>query len=714
MRQILQDLKSGETLLADVPASSPRAGYLTIRTASSLVSAGTERMVTDFAKASLLQKARQQPDKVRAVIDKARTDGVLATYDAVTSKLGQPIPLGYCNAGRVLAVGAGVEGFSVGDRVVSNGHHAEVVQVPKNLCAKIPHGVSDDQAAFTVIASIGLQGIRLIQPTLGEVVVVSGLGLIGLIAVQLLAANGCRVLGFDPNAERVAQARAFGAEAHALEDGVDPVEIAAAATSGRGVDAVLITAATSSNALIKQAANMCRVRGRVVLTGVIGLELDRADFYAKEISFQVSCSYGPGRYDPAYEDQGQDYPLGFVRWTEQRNFEAILDLMARGRLETAPLITHRAPFSEAPQAYDKLSDPTQIGILLDYASDQTDDVLLAPAVTVVPEAPTPGARTVGLIGAGGFTQGVMLPAIKSAGGTIAAVATRQGQSGSIAARRANIARSVTDHKLLLEDPAIPAVMITTPHNSHASLVTESLRAGKAVFVEKPLCLSEAELEEIVALRREIAASGAPVPMVMVGFNRRFAPLAVKMKSGIGTRKGPGFGHFLVNAGAIPADHWTQDADVGGGRIIGEACHFIDFLVFLTGSLVTTVTAFKQTPDGEDLEDNVAISLGFADGSIGQVSYIANGHKGFPKERCTWMAGGRVLELDNFRRLTGHGAPSGRGMRQNKGHTEEVGAFLDALEQGAPAPIPWEQVENVTRATFAAVRSMRADGERIVL
>ncbi|MEM9140915.1 MAG: zinc-binding alcohol dehydrogenase, partial [Pseudomonadota bacterium] len=420
MKQILQNLKSGETLLADVPAMAPRAGYLTIRTSTSLVSAGTERMVTDFAKASMIQKARQQPDKVKAVLDKARTDGVLATYEAVTAKLDQPIPLGYCNAGRVLAVGAGVEGFQVGDRVVSNGHHAEVVQVPQNLCAKIPDGVTDDQAAFTVIASIGLQGIRLIQPTLGEVVAVSGLGLIGLIAVQLLAANGCRVLGFDPNPDRVAEARALGAEAHALADGVDPVEIATEATGGRGVDAVLITAATSSNALIKQAANMCRMRGRVVLTGVIGLELDRADFYNKEISFQVSCSYGPGRYDPNYEDRGQDYPIGFVRWTEQRNFEAILALMQAGRLKTDQLITHRAPFADAPQAYDKLSDATQIGILLDYASDQPDKTLLAQAVTVVADAARPGPRSLGLIGAGGFTQAVMLPAIKGAQGTIAA------------------------------------------------------------------------------------------------------------------------------------------------------------------------------------------------------------------------------------------------------------------------------------------------------
>ena len=693
---------------------APRRGHLTIRTTASLISAGTERMVTDFAKAGMISKARQQPEKVRQVLDKVRTDGLMTTYEAVTAKLDQPLPLGYCNTGRVIAVGDGVEGFEIGDRVASNGAHAEVVQVPQNLCAKIPDGVADDQAAFTVISSIALQGIRLIQPTLGEVVVVSGLGLIGLIAVQLLVANGCRVIGFDPNADRVAQARALGADAHALAEGVDPVQLATDATRGRGVDAVLITAATKSSALIKQAANMCRMRGRVVLTGVIGLELDRNDFYTKEISFQVSCSYGPGRYDPSYEDQGQDYPLGFVRWTEQRNFEAILDLMAAGRLNAAQLITHRAPFAEAAQAYEKLSDADQIGILLEYDQSQPEADLMVPTVTVAAGTATKGPRTLGLIGAGNFTQVTMLPAIKSGGGTIAAVATRQGQSGSIAARRAGIEKSVSDHQILLDDPAIPSVMITTPHNSHAKLVMDTMRAGKNCFVEKPLCLSEAELDEICALRAELATQRGTAPMVFVGFNRRFAPLAQKMRAATQNRNAPGFGHYLANAGAIPADHWTQDPATGGGRIIGEACHFIDFLTFLAGSPITTVTALKQAPQGQDLEDNVAITLGFADGSVGQVAYIACGNKGFPKERCTWMYDGKVLELDNFRKLTGFGAKGGSGMRQNKGHAEEVRAFLDAVEAGRDAPITWAETENVMRATFAAVRSMRAGGEAITL
>lgn len=714
MRTLLQDLKSGELLVENAPSPRVGAGMVLIRTNRSLISAGTERMLASFAKGGYLSKARQQPEKVKQVIDKAKTDGLVATYEGVMDKLSQPMPMGYCNAGVVMAVGAGVTEFAVGDRVASNGRHAEVVGVPKNLCAKIPDDVSDETASFTVISSIALQGLRLVEPTLGETVVVSGLGLIGLIAVQLLVANGCRVVGFDYSAQRVEQARAFGAEAHLLDESSDPVAIAMAASNGRGVDAVLITAATKSDALISQSAQMCRQRARIVLTGVIGLDLKREDFYEKEISFRVSCSYGPGRYDPNYEEGGQDYPLGYVRWTQQRNFEAVLELMRAGRLDVAPLVTRRHAFAEAPEAYAGLNDSSAIGIVLEYDEAQEEDALRAPSVAMTPAALTKTSGAFGVIGAGPFTQMKLLPGLKKAGATVRSIASSQGVSGSVAAKRFDVGESVSDHRLILDDDAVSTVIISTPHNTHARLTVEAMRAGKHVFVEKPLCLTGPELDNIIAEREAIAADKGTAPLVMVGFNRRFAPSAIAMKDAMKGRVGPAFTSFLCNAGFIPADNPYQDPEVGGGRIIGEACHFIDFVAWLTDSPITSVTAMKQEPaSGPDLEDNVAITLGFADGSVAQVAYIATGAKSYPKERCTAMWDGKVAELDNFMKTKTYGVKGGgRFMRQDKGHDAELAALKAFAEGKGDAPISFEQTVNTMRATFAAVESMR-DGGRAV-
>jgi predicted dehydrogenase/threonine dehydrogenase-like Zn-dependent dehydrogenase len=703
MRLILQSLKTGSIELVEAPAPACKVGHLLIATQSSIISAGTERMLVEFGQANLLDKARSQPDKVRQVLAKVKTDGLLPTVDAVFSKLDQPLALGYCNAGVVLAVGAGVSGFQVGDRVVSNGKHAEIVSVPQNLCARIPEGVTGETAAFTVLASIGLQGIRLAQPTLGERVVVIGLGLIGLLTVQLLAANGCQVLGIDFNQERLDLAAQSGAQTVNLSAGTDPVAAGLAFSQGQGVDAVLITAATSSSEPVHQAAQMSRKRGRIVLVGVTGLELSRADFYEKELTFQVSCSYGPGRYDPNYEEKGQDYPFGFVRWTEQRNFEAVLDLMAGGQLDVAPLISHRIPLAEAQRAYQLLTDdPQALGIVLTYPETEPDlrRALPVAAVAVPAGSSVGGTAICGVLGAGNFASRVLLPALAKTEARLHTIASGGGTSAAIAARKFKFAQASSDTAALLQDETVNTLFILTRHNNHARLTAEALQAGKHVFVEKPLALNREQLALV-----EQAVTNAPDRQLLVGFNRRFAPLAQQMRSLLRGRVEPLSLIYTVNAGMIPPDHWTQDPGVGGGRIIGEGCHFIDFLRFLVGQPIVGVTAHRMGGRSAVCEDKMSILLDFADGSMGTVHYLANGSKQFPKERVELFSEGRNLVLDNFHSLKGYGWPgfrSKRLWRQDKGHQAEVNAFVERVQQGGDWLIPWEELKEVTLATFIAV------------
>lgn len=710
MRQILQNLSSGsaELVLAPVPATG--AGQVLIHTRTSLISAGTERMLVDFGRASYLQKARQQPEKVRMVLEKARTDGLLTTVDAVRSKLAQPLPLGYCNVGVVAEVGSGVQELKPGDRVASNGPHADVVRVGKNLCARVPDAVDDDSAAFTVLASIGLQGMRLLRPTLGESVVVTGAGLIGLLAVQLLRAQGCRVLAIDFDAHKLALARQFGAETCNPAAGEDPVAAGMAFSRGQGVDGVLITASTPSSDPVTQAARMSRKRGRIVLVGVTGLELNRADFYEKELSFQVSCSYGPGRYDPDYEEKGHDYPIGFVRWTEQRNFEAVLDLMASGRLDVKPLITHRFAFEDAPKAYDVLSgDKSALGILLEYAAPaqarMVRQVVLAPDVAFDQARPV-----VGFIGAGNYASRILIPAFKQAGAQLRTVCTSGGVSGVVHGRKNGFAVASSDVDAMLADAAINTVAVVTRHDSHARFVRQALAAGKHVFVEKPLAITLEQLAQVQAAYEGTTQGGKPRHL-MVGYNRRFAPQVQKMKALLAAVHEPKSFIMTMNAGAIPAGHWTQDAQVGGGRIIGEACHFIDLMRFLAGSEIVSVQARRMgdAPGVEVADDKASITLGFADGSLGTVHYFANGAASFPKERVEVFAAGRVLQLDNFRKLHGHGWPGFRRMnlwRQDKGQQACAAAFLQAVESGSPTPIPAAEVFEVARVTIEAAELLR--------
>lgn len=715
MKQILQSLKTGSVELIEAPAPACKAGHLLIATRRSLISAGTERMLVEFGQANLLAKARSQPDRVSQVLDKMRTDGLLPTLEAVFTRLDQPLPLGYCNAGVVLAVGEGVAGFAAGDHVVSNGPHAEVVCVPQNLCACIPDGVDDDAAAFTVLAAIGLQGIRLVEPTLGEKVVVQGVGLIGLLTAQMLIANGCQVLGVDFSAERLALAKRFGVQTVNLSEGGDPVTAALAFSDGQGVDAVLITASTKSSEPVHQAAQMCRKRGRIVLVGVTGLELSRADFYEKELSFQVSCSYGPGRYDDHYEQRGQDYPYGFVRWTEQRNFTAVLDLMAAGRLDVSPLISHRVPQTEATKAYQLLTDDAQaLGIVLTYP--ETEPALLRtvtmanrPKATAVTGT---GKTTAGVIGAGNFATVVLLPALVKSGVALQVIASSNGTSAAVAARKFGFVQATSDTQALLGNPAVNTIFILTRHNSHARLTAEALQAGKHVFVEKPLALNREELALV-----EAAAVAHPRQQLVVGFNRRFAPLAQQMKRLLDGRVEPLSAVYTVNAGLIPPNHWTQDPAVGGGRIIGEACHFIDLLRFLVGQSIVGVRAqmVGDAPGMVVREDKMSIFLDFADGSMGTVHYLANGSKQFPKERVEVFGQGRVLVLDNFRFLQGYGW-SGLGKKrlwgQDKGHQAEVNAFVNRVEQGGEWLIPWPELKEVTLATFVAVEQAALAGAEL--
>jgi predicted dehydrogenase len=713
VKQIFQSLKDGHTELADVPVPRLQPGCLLIRTTNSLISSGTERMLVDFGKANLLDKARQQPDKVRMVLEKVRTDGLATTIEAVRSKLDQPLALGYCNVGVVLAVGAGVDGFAVGDRVASNGKHAEVVCVPKNLCVRVPDDVGDEAAAFTVVGAIGLQGIRLAQPTLGECVVVTGLGLIGLVTVQMLRAQGCRVLGIDLDPMRLELARQFGAEATVNPGaGEDALAAARSFSRGRGVDAVIITASTASNEPVSQAAKMCRKRGRIVLVGVAGLDLSRADFFEKELSFQVSCSYGPGRYDTSYEERGHDYPIGFVRWTEQRNFEAVLDLMASGKLEVARLATHRFELSQAAQAYGLLaSKGPSLGILLKYpgapqpGESAESGVVSAGRVNLGTRERPSGKGTVAFLGAGNYAGRVLIPAFRTTGASLQTVINNGGVSAVHFGRKFGFAEAGTDAAVVFEDDAVDTVVIATRHDAHAGQVLAALAAGKHVFCEKPLCLTLSELDEV-----ERAAAAHPNQLLMVGFNRRFSPQVAEMKSLLSTVPEPKSFIMTVNAGDIPANHWTQDPTVGGGRIIGEACHFIDLLRYLAGAPITRHSVFALGRRGGTTgpADKVAIMLEFADGSVGTVHYLANGHRSFPKERLEVFAGGRILQLDNFRRLRGWGwrqIRTKRLWRQDKGQTACAAAFIEAVRKGESSPIPLDEVLEVSRVSIEAATAV---------
>jgi len=702
LKQVLQNLSNGETRLEDVPCPKSIKGYALIESRKSLVSIGTEKMLVDFGKAGWVNKARSQPDKVIEVLNKVTNEGLSATYDAVRSKLDQPLPLGYCNVGSVLD--GSDTGITPGTRVVSNGNHAEVVRVPKNLVAVIPSNVDDETAAFTVIGAIAIQGIRLVKPSIGETVVVTGLGLIGLMAVQMLRANGCRVIGIDFNKAKCALAREFGAEVVNLSEGQDAIAVADGFSRGRGVDAVLITASSKSNNVVHQAATMCRKRGRIVLIGVVGLELSRADFYEKELSFQVSCSYGPGRYDEEYEAKGNDYPYAFVRWTEQRNFEAVLDLMASGSIDIKPLISHRFKIDDAVAAYDKLDDHSSLGILLDYQGTSADSVAKSTVKLSENSIERVQKGNVAFIGGGNYASRVLIPAFKHAGANLIALVTSLGMSAVHHGKKNGFLVASTDIEQAL-DGAVDSVVIATQHNLHASQTVQALEKGKHVFVEKPLALTHEEIDKIEASQK-VAKT-----MVMVGYNRRFSPHIQKIKNLLDAKPSPKTFIMTMNAGEIPKAHWTQDAEVGGGRIIGEACHYIDLMRFLAGSKIKSFDAVKMGENDfvELTEDKASISLTFEDGSMGSIHYFSNGGKSFPKERIEVFCDNAVLQLDNFRKLRGFGWKGFNKMNlwsQDKGQKNCVDAFMESVREGRENPIPQDEIFEVARVSVDIADMLR--------
>ena len=697
MKQVLQSLRNGKTEVTNVPVPAFDKRELLIETRVSLLSAGTERMLVDFGKAALLAKAKQQPDKVRMVVDKMKTDGFLPTLESVLAKLDRPLPMGYCNVGRIHDLGKKVTGFKVGDRVASNGKHAEFVSVAQNLCARIPESVSDEEASFTVLGSIALQGIRLAQPTLGESVVVYGVGMVGLLTVQLLRAQGCRVLALDYNQSRLKLASDFGAAVYNLSVSEDPVNEAMHFSRNRGADAVIITVASQSNDPVSYAAKMSRRRGRIILVGVTGLQLSRDDFFEKELSFQVSCSYGPGRYDPSYEEGGNDYPIGYVRWTEQRNFEAILDMMEMGKLDVTPLISHRFDISYSVDAYGLLSsDEDSLGILLTYDSSgdgkQDQTILLEKSEKLDKESCINDLK-VSLIGAGNYASKILIPAFKDTGISLRSIASTKGVNGLYAGKKFGFAQTTTDVDSIFEDPNCRIVVIATKHNTHADFVLKGLQSGKHVFVEKPLCLFASELD---AISKQYWNNNAEGVRLMVGFNRRFSPHIQKIKSLLADKKGKKAFVMTVNAGEIPLEHWTQNLDIGGGRLLGEACHFVDLLRFLAGENITSFTCVST--NNESL-DTFTIQLCFDDQSIGTIHYFANGSKAFPKEKLEVFCEGGILQLDNFRSLRGFGWTGFSKMnlwRQDKGQNHCVKCFVESIEKRLDPPIPFNEIEEVSK------------------
>ncbi|MGW8226081.1 MAG: bi-domain-containing oxidoreductase [Anaerolineales bacterium] len=727
MKQVLQNLRSGETRVVEVPVPQAQPGTALVKTAASLVSAGTERMLVDFAGKSLLGKARSRPDLARQVLDKARREGLLTTAEAAFNRLDQPLALGYSSAGTIQAVGTDMPGFKVGQRVACAGGgyavHAEFARVPRNLLAVLPDEVDFESAAFTTLGAIALHAFRLSEASVGEQVTVIGLGLLGLLGTAIANAAGCRVLGIDLDFRRVELALLMGAESAVLRENALPA--VQSFSHGRGSDVILICADTDSSDPVELAGEIARDRARVVAAGAVGLELPRKVYYEKEISFINSRSYGPGRYDPGYEGGGIDYPIGYVRWTEARNLESFVDLLASRRIDVHPLISHRFPIVEAPQAYDLITGKSGepfLGVLLTYGSDLPSPQVDVPAnsttIPVSPPVTQPASPQVdqlklGVLGAGNFASAVMLPALKKiASIELIGIASASGASAQIAASKYSFKYATGDEDRILNDPAINTVALLTRHHQHAVQVMAALQAGKNVFCEKPLAITTGELESIFQI---LEHPPTDFPLLMVGFNRRFAPFSQQLKEFLGASQEPLFAHYRVNAGYLPPSHWLHDTSQGGGRLIGEACHFIDFLTFLVGESPISVAAFGLPDEGKYHEDNLHLVLSYPDGSLGTIDYLANGDKTFAKERLEVFTAGRVAVLDDFRSLElvkdGKQQVLRSRLRQDKGHQAEWQVFQRAILEREQPPIPYQQLFGVSSAAILAVEALRT-GETI--
>jgi len=706
MKQLLQNTRNGKSTIEDVPIPTPREGQALVKTAASVVSAGTERMVVEFAEKSLVGKARSRPDLVKQVLDKARREGVVNTAQAAFNRLDQPMALGYSSAGTIVELGKDMQGFQVGQRVACAGGgyavHAEYNVVPRNLLTLLPESVDFESAAFTTLGAIALHGFRLAEPQISENVAIIGMGLLGLLAAQIATAAGCNVLGIDVDSARIALASSLGLRAVRRTDAVDS---SVSFTANRGFDVILICADTKSNDPVELAGIIARDRARVVATGAVGLNFPRKVYYEKEISFINSRSYGPGRYDLNYEEHGNDYPLGYVRWTEGRNFEAVVDLMAKGQLQVKPLITHRFEISEASQAYEVITGKKKekfLGVLLTYPEGKRKEE--RKIVFPLSSFKSTNIVKLGVLGAGLFANSVLLPSIKKAGDIeLVGIASSGGLHAQHSGKKFGFQYATSDDDEIINDLNINTVAILTRHDTHADLVVKALKAGKHIFVEKPLAINSAQLS---AISKQLLKTDNCI--LTAGFNRRFAPLAQSLSSFFLHRNEPMHIHYRVNAGAIPLNHWTQDPNMGGGRIIGEGCHFVDFITFLVGAAPISVIAHALPDGGKYREDNVSMTFTFPDGSIGIVDYLANGDKSFPKERVEVFCGGQVAVLDDFVSLQTVKDGKKKEVRgaQNKGWVDEWRVFSKSIREGGELPIPYEQLIGVTKSTFAAVESLR--------
>lgn len=705
MKQILQSFKSGQTELAEVPVPMVSKGKLLIHTTHSLVSIGTERMLVEFGKSNLISKALQQPERVKMVLDKIKSDGLLPTIETVFNKLEQPLPLGYSNAGIVVEIGEGISGFSIGDRVASNGQHAEYVCIPQNLVAKIPANVSLEEGTFAVIGSIGLQGIRLCAPSYGETIVVTGLGLIGLLTAQMLLANGCRVIGIDIDENKCTIARKWGVITVNPTDGADPVKVVLETTSGVGTDGVIITASAKNNEIISQAARMSRKRGRIILVGVVGLDINRAEFYDKELTFQVSCSYGPGRYDELYEQKGIDYPLAYVRWSEKRNFEAILESISTGKLNVKDLITELVDIEDFKSVYGEIGNSNSIASIFKYPAIENNGTGVLKHTIELSKPVLSGTKgVIGVIGAGNFTKMTMLPALKNSGASFRYIASSTGITGTSLAKKFGFSSSTTDYRQILDDKDVDTVIITTKHNSHAKFVNEALIANKHVFVEKPLALNGEQLQSIIDTYNKVVG----VKSLMVGFNRRFSSHIQAIRRSLGNNPGPVNLNLTMNAGFIPKEVWVHNMLLGGGRIVGEACHYIDLGVFLTGSEVISVCMSSMGENPQENTDNASIMLKFKNGSNAVVNYFSNGSKAYSKERVEVYSRERTWITDNFRTTKAFGVKGFKNLKTkiDKGHKVQFHEYINRIKKGGEPLIPFSEIINVTRASFAAIQSLK--------
>jgi len=720
MKQLLQYMRDGKTIIVDVPAPLVRPGTALVRTAVSLVSAGTERMLVEFAEKNLLDKARSRPDLLRQVLDKARREGIIPTLEATFNRLDQPMTLGYSSAGTIIAVGEGLQGFHPNDRVACAGGgyavHAEYAVVPQNLLAVLPAQVDFDSASFATLGAIAMHGFRLAHPQIGERVAIIGMGLLGLLAASIVRAAGCPLLGIDLDPKRIHLAKQIGFECVLR---AEAESAGRAITRGHGFDIILICADTRTNDPIELAGLLARDRGQVIAVGAVGLDIPRKIYYEKELNFQVSRSYGPGRYDPAYEENGRDYPISFVRWTEGRNLEAFVELLANGQVDVKPLITHRFSIEQAPDAYDLITGKTKepfLGVILTYPQKEADQPfghIENPAIPIGSSRTKTTNLALGVLGAGNYASSMFLPTVQKTGGILLkGIASASGLTARHASQRFGFTYASSSEQEIINDPDINVIAILTRHQQHARQTIAALQQGKHVFCEKPLAINQAELMEIVSI-----LAAPDMPLLMVGFNRRYAPLAIHLKEFLSGAKEPLVAQYRINAGYLPLNHWLHDPNQGGGRIIGEGCHFIDFLTFLVGACPTTVSAQAIPDAGRYCQDNVCLTLTFPNGSIGSIYYLANGDKSVPKERVEVFCGGQVGVLDDFRSLelvkNGSRKIYRSPLKQDKGHRSAWQIFLNAVKNGEPAPIPYEQLFGVTQTTFVAMDALAIQGQLMI-